>query len=138
MVNKSKSYYINLFYKEIEKRMDKLEIFKDSNCVGTVQYLVGEIEEDRYICPRTNKILKMKIIDKPILGCVVEWYFLEDQIAHTGIVSKIKPLLINHRDGYSKPFYKNQIIFEILEEQNHYKRRFRIPPKLEKLIKNLT
>ena len=95
------------------------------NCFGTALYLTCEIDEECFIHPwkvYEEYLANLQTLRAPIAGCLIAWrdnypklIRLEDEkeeksrlhVTHLGVVSRINPLLITHRDGTNKPIFEN-------------------------------
>lgn len=109
-----------------------------SNCIGTALYLVGEKEIDEYIWDEQYEILNgISEKKEPEIGFLVGWCSIEGEIYHLGVITKVNPLLITHRDGKDGPLKINEPFRRINAYYNKYSRskiRFFCPRKLEEFI----
>jgi len=109
-----------------------------SNCIGTALYLVGELEEDRYIwMGRGTRLFKMMPYSKPIVGAIVSWNHYTKGPYHMAVVTSLNPLKVTQRDGERGPVETDVPLtrvdwFYLLGKGES--RTFHLPRKLEKAL----
>lgn len=123
------------FEKFIMNRKDNVNL-KDSNCVGTALYLVGETESDKYLSRKDSKVLlsKLKKVKEPKAGYLAVWES-EGFVIHTGVILRDKPPFhILHRT--EKNFYLADNSLEefsnLIYSKMSIKPIYRVPSKLLK------
>lgn len=125
------------FYEFMKERILKMER-RNSNCIGTALYIVGEKDSDNYLSRDESKkmLSKMKFSAKPELGYLVLW--ASGGIPyHAGTIFMENPFYIVHRSEKNGFLAK-----ESLETFNEYmfkttglKPTYRIPNKLLEVTK---
>jgi len=126
--------------------MEKIEKFirerasktkrKNSNCVGTALYLVGESDTDKYLDRYTSRdvLLNFRKSFCPQKGYFVCWMDGTNPF-HVGVVLETNPLTILHRDGCdgylkSDSFDELNLRFKNIPVEIVYK----IPNNFEKIL----
>ncbi len=117
----------------INERKDKVSL-RDSNCVGTALYLVGERDFDKYISRKDSKeiVSKMKKAREPDTGYLVLWEN-NGNIYHAGVVLRDKPPFhILHRTEVNSYLSDNPLeeFSEFIYSKMGIKPAYRIPNKL--------
>ena len=124
----------------IDNRITNLVNSGISNCTGTALYIVGELDEDRYIHKNEHTNILSKLLRKeyPDIGFLIGWWD-GDSIYHLGVITNENPLLITNRRGHIGSIKRN----ESFEETNKiYGRslvmfrglKYFVPKKLENLL----
>lgn len=117
----------------ISQRKDKLNL-RDSNCVGTALYLVGERDIDVYLSRKNAKeiVSKMKRAKEPNTGYLVLWEN-GGKIYHSGVVLRDKPPFhILHRIKVNSYLSDDPLkeFSEFIYSKMGIKPSYRIPTKL--------
>jgi len=90
-----------------------------SNGIGTALFLSGILEKDKFIWPyeAQDYLRCLDIIEKPKRHCLI---VIKDKygVNHMGIVYKIEPMRIIHRDGGGGLLKGNVPLDEFLNEYN--------------------
>jgi hypothetical protein len=126
------------FYEFIKERI-KITGRRESNCIGTALYIVGEYEFDLFLKRDIAKIKfsRMKKSLTPGLGYLVSW---EDDRGpfHAAVIYKENPFEIVHRTEDNEiltPKKLNEFV-DFIFKNTGLKPVYRIPPKLEKQLKD--
>ena len=122
----------------MNKRMETLDVYGVSNCIGTALYVVGELKEDKYVWNEKEIILnKLTKINYPKKGFLIAWN--RGYIYHFGIITNENPFSITHRDGVGEFVLLNESLESVdkgynCEKDEKVKIEYLIPTKLEKLL----
>lgn len=135
----------NEFMDWMNKRMDTLERYGVSNCIGTALYVAGELNEDKYMYGKESEEILYNLKEKssPHQGVLVAWCS-EEEIYHLGIVTNTDPFLIFNREGANGHLKINQPFEKVCEEYSFVhgllkryklkKIKYFVPSKLENIL----
>lgn len=119
-------------YDFIRDRISKLRR-RNSNCIGTALYLIGETDSDKYLSRGESKklISNMERAKKPELGHLVLW--TSDGIPfHAGVILMDNPFYIVHRNEKNGLLTKEKLdtFTDYIFKNTRLKPTYRIPNKL--------
>jgi hypothetical protein len=124
-------------YDFIRDRIPKLRA-RNSNCVGTALYLIGETDSDKYLSRKESRklISKMERAIKPELGYLALW--ASDGVPfHAGVILMDNPFYIVHRNEKNGLLTKERLdtFSDYIFKNVGLKPIYRVPNKLSEETK---
>jgi hypothetical protein len=100
---------------DLKEKIEQVKLNRENvNCLGTAAYLVGIIEEDRFLSGGyfgLDYLRNLKKVDNPQYGDLIVFRSCFDgvsKIAHAGVLVNVNPLKMTHRSGINEGIVENE------------------------------